>query len=184
MKLFYTVISGQDAQQSSPSLSLGGFKSSSVVPNDSYNSLFSDISSYSIQKNLVEYIGLILQNTFQTGVTNISLWIPEVKSNICKIRLAIVELTPEGEMEAIPTINSKPVYAEFYETSEDNKFQIEDFVLQPEGMLGLWLERSFNEESEEFLMRNNCDYLYSNIDNKKNTSEKVSLKINFDYARD
>lgn len=181
MRLFYTVASSEDAQQSSPLLSLGGFRSSSLVPNGSFNSLFSDISTYSIQKNLVEYIGLILQNTFDKPVNSISIWIPKIESNFCKFRLSVVELDSKGEMEMIPSINSKPVYAEFYETSEEDKFEMPN-ILQPGDMLGLWIERSFDEESEEFLMRGNCDYLYEMIDKKPKYSEGSSIKVSFEYG--
>lgn len=180
MKLFYTVVSSEEVPQSSPTLSLGGFKSSSPVPNGSYNSLFPDISSYSVQRDLTTYVGLILQNTSGRDVNNIKVWIPNVESNFCKFRLSVVELDG-NQMEEIPSPNSKPLYAEFYDTSEEDKFEVPK-TLPPKAMLGLWIERSFDSKSEELQLRNNCDYLYEKVDQSKETCEKNSIKISFDYA--
>lgn len=182
MKLFYTVTSSEGKEQADPSLSLGGFCSSSNVPNNSASSLFSDLSLYSFQESMTEYIGLILKNTFDREVYNISIWIPKKEENYCKFRIAVVELTSSGEMETIPNKESRPLYAEFYETSENDKFELPDFVLKPGGMIGLWLERGFNEDSEEFLMRNNCDYIYEKGNQGVEKIEENSLKISFEYA--
>lgn len=182
MRLFYTISSQENLPQKDPLLSLGGFRSSSMVPNDAFNAIFSDISEYSVQKGLPEYIGLILQNTFSSSVENISLWIPEVKGRYCKFKLAVVELSPSGEMETISTVNSKPLQAEFYECSEDDKFHLQEVILEPGEGIGLWIERTFDMSSEDLQLRNNCFYLYENLD-KISTMESGELKIEFEYAR-
>lgn len=182
MRLFYTVSSEENKTQKDPLLSLGGFRSSSMVPNDAFNALFGDISEYSIQKGLPEYIGLILQNTFNTAVENISLWIPKSKTRYCKFRLAVVELLPTNEMETISTINSKPLQAEFYECSEDDKFSLQGVVLKPGEGIGLWIERLLDIESENLQLRNNCFHLYENFD-KEDVVETGELKLEFEYVR-
>ena len=182
MRLFYTISSQEGKSQKDPLLSLGGFKSSSMVPNDAFNAIFGDISEYSIQKKLPEYIGLILQNTFNSSVENISIWIPNLKRGYCKFRLAVVELLPTNEMETISTINSKPLQAEFYECPEGDKYFLQGIVLGPGKGIGLWIERSFDMESEDLQMRNDCFYLYENSD-KVNDIESGEIKIEFEYVR-
>lgn len=182
MELYYTVVSQQGATQSKPSMSLGGFQSSSLVPNAALGNLFDELSSYSLQNPQPEYIGLILKNTWGT-VLNLSMWIEAPVNSLCKYRLAPVELTDNGEMELIPSMNSKPMYAEFEETSIDNKLILslpEEGFLQGQ-MLGLWIERSINKCSNEFLKRNDCDTLYQMFQEgiQWDTEEEVELKIEF-----
>ena len=47
MKLYYTTTAGQNSPQYKKSASLGGYKSSIVAPNDSFNNLFGDITTKS-----------------------------------------------------------------------------------------------------------------------------------------
>lgn len=182
MRLFYTISSQEGKSQKDPLLSLGGFKSSSMVPNDAFGAIFSDISEYSIQKGLSEYIGLVLQNTYQSSVNRISIWIPSIDKRYCKFRLAVVELSPSNEMETIPTVNSKPLQAEFYECSEESKFELGDITLAPGQSIGLWLEKTLDLDSESLQMRNNCFYLYENF-GKDIEVEVGELKIEFEYVR-
>lgn len=182
MRFFYTIVSQPEIAQNNPFLSLGGFKSSSGVPNTSFNSLFSDLSSYLIQKSLPEYIGLILENTFNEPVKDIKIYIPKIIGYYCKYRLAIVELSNNGEMEIITTINSKPLYAEFYETDANNKIELTG-EMKPGSQVGLWVERSLDMTCEELVKSTNCDYLFQTKDIVKEIIENVSLKVDFDYAR-
>lgn len=182
MRLFYTISSQEGKSQKDPLLSLGGFRSSSMVPNDTLNAIFGDISEYSIQKRLPEYIGLILQNTFSSLVESISIWIPSVEGRYCKFRLAVVELSPSNEMETISTVNSKPLQAEFYECSEEGKFELEGITLSPGQGIGLWLERTLDPNSEDLQMRNDCLYLYENS-GKVDNIESGEIKIEFEYVR-
>lgn len=182
MRLFYTVSSKEGQPQKDPLLSLGGFRSSSMVPNDAFNALFGDISEYSIQKGLPEYVGLILQNTFSSAVENIFIWIPRQAGRYCKFKLAVVELSPTNEMETISTINSKPLQAEFYECSEEDRFSLEGITLNPGETIGLWLERTLDTEAQSLQLRNNCSYLYETF-GKEDIVETGELKFEFEYVR-
>lgn len=140
MKFYYTAVSKPNVPQSDPALSLGGFKSSSAVPNADFGNLFSDISSFTIQSGRNEYIGLILENVLDKTISNLKLWIETPKDSVCSYRLAIVELSDEGELERVSTINSKPFVADFQETSKENPIEIVgDFT--PQSQVGVWIER-------------------------------------------
>jgi hypothetical protein len=182
MKLFYTAISGPETIQGSPLLSLGGFKSSSPVPNSSFGSLFSDLSPYTIQKGLVgEYTGLILQNVLQVPVQNLKICIPKIEGGFCKYKLSVVELNSQQEMESIPSITSKPLYAEFYSAEIDNPIEILT-VMPPQAQLGLWIERTLDFDSEELVKLTDCNHLFETKDKLRQTIEEVTLKIDFEYA--
>jgi hypothetical protein len=184
MELFYTVSSQPGVAQSKPALSLGGFLSSSKVPNGSLGNLFDEMSPYTLQNSRAEYIGLILKNTLKP-VASMSLWVKSQEGNICKFRIAPVELTENGEMELVPSVNSKPLYAEFEETSETNKIDLSfEKSFEVGAMLGLWIERTVDMSSDQVVNRNNCQYLYQMFKDgqKWPTQEEVELKIEFEYA--
>ena len=183
MELFYTVSSQQDAIQNKPELSLGGYCSGSKVPNGSLSNLFSEISSYAMQNPKAEYIGLVLKNTTDTPISELSFWMNVPEDSICKFRIAIVEMSKNGLMETIPSVNSKPLYAEFYETSETDKIELSlQEAIPVGGGIGIWIERTLNMESDQIKNRNNCDYLFKMFEKNEKwpTEETIQLKISFE----
>lgn len=183
MEFFYTVSSQQNAIQNKPELSLGGFCSESKVPNGSFENLFSEISPYMMQKPKAEYIGLMLKNTTSTPISEISFWMNVPDDSICKFRLAIVETNDKGMMETIPSVNSKPLYADFHETSENNKIELSlSEALQVGDCMGIWIERTLNMESEQIKDRNNCDVLFQMFEQNQKwpTEETIQLKISYE----
>ena len=102
MRLYYTVSSGYNDPQSKLVNSLGGFKSSTPVPNDQDNNVFDELSLLSLVKGKTQYIGLILNNEGQSF------------------------------FEMIPDIFSKPFYAEFHQATELDKATIGDMEIDQE----------------------------------------------------
>ena len=184
MEFYYTVTSQEGAIQSKPELSLGGFCSSSKVPNDTLDNLFSEVSAYSLQNPKKEYIGIILKNTLKP-ISSLSFWTDALGNNLCKFRLSIVELTDGGQMEMVPSVNSKPLYAEFYEATEQDPIELAfEEPFEVGAMLGVWVERSIDVQSDEYAKRNNCDFLYQMFVKKETwpTQEGVDLKVEFQYS--
>lgn len=181
MELFYTVISQPCAAQSSPLNSLGGYCSTSKVQSGQFNSLFGDISSYSLKKNSPEYIALMLKNTTGSSVKNLKFWLEKDADSLCNIRIALASPNVNGEMEHISTINSKPLYAEFYSPDKENPLEIEG-IFEPGMELGLWIERSIIEGSDQVSKVSDCNYLFQLFSEKKKlpTSEVQSLKISWE----
>lgn len=187
MKLFYTVVSKEGAEQSKPSLSLGGFCSISEVQNGALEALFSDISPYTLQKDqqTIEYIGLILKNTFDSSVESLSFWFNQKETDLCKFSLALVELNDNGEMEHIPSVTTRPMYAEFLVPTVDDKLVLEG-ELKPGQMLGLWICRTLDNSSTTAKQMLDCDYLFEQWKQQKGVGEgieTVELKISFEYGK-
>ena len=183
MQLFYTVISQPCAAQSSPLSSLGGYCSSSLVQSGDYNMIFGDISSYSLKKNSPEYIALILKNTTGKSVKDLRFWLEKDSDSLCNIRIALAELNVNGEMEHVSTINSKPLYAEFYSPDKENPLEIEG-TFEPGMELGIWIERSIDSDSDQASKVSDCNYLFQLFSEKKklSTSEIQTLKISWEEA--
>lgn len=181
MKLYYTVSSRQDALQAKPNLSLGGFKSSSPVSNSVFNSLFGDLSLLSLERANKEYIGLVLKNDLLQATDTIKIWLEPALNGYCKYRVAVVELSTTNEMEAIPTLYSQPMYAEFYEVnSEEESISIPSMIVGE--MYGIWIERFIDENSEVYKKRNDPDYIVSHPELYQVKFEDPKLKVSFNVT--
>jgi len=148
MKLYYTVSSKENDVQNKPSLSLGGYKSITALPNSEFGNLFGDISMYTVKNNNQnQYVGLILQNETGKIVQDINVYFVFPNTCYSNLRIAAVDLIKDSHdeyfMERVSTINSKPLYAEFFEANgEENTQNVGDLPIN--GKLGLWIERAFD----------------------------------------
>ena len=166
MKFYYTVVSQPNVPQSDPALSLGGFKSSSSIPNADFGNLFSDISAFTMQSGKNQYIGLILENVLNKTISSTKIWIETPENSVCSYRIAVVELSDDGEMELIPTINSKPFEAEFQKTSKDEPIEIVG-EFNTGSQVGIWIERIVNKTTSTLL------------DPNASTEEECCLKLEY-----
>jgi hypothetical protein len=156
MKLFYTVASQQDATQTKPSLSLGGYKSANQVPSSSFGNLFGDISMYTVKNNNSNaYIGLILLNdepnaADPAAIYCVNMWFEFPEDKVSTFKIAAVDLNTDEDgykyMEQISSYTSKPLYAEFVEADgEINRVNLGDMAIGD--MIGIWIERTLDLEA-------------------------------------
>ena len=112
LQIYYTISSGLGDVQKQPSLSLGGYKSSTIVKNAEYNNIFGEISIYTMLKNLKEYIGLILVNEGDVGASNIRLHFvyPEGCQTLWKVAATDMSQDVEGVelIERVATLQGLP----------------------------------------------------------------------------
>ena len=146
MKIYYTTPTAQDAIQTDPRLSLGGYKSANPVPNAVFDNLFGEISQYLLSKEIpeAEFIGVILKNETGVDAKNLQLWFEYGVDCYSKLLVSAVDLVADAagvlRMEHIPSRNSTPLYADFYEAnSVANAVEIGD--LADGEMVGLWFQR-------------------------------------------
>jgi len=187
MKLYYTVASAQNDFQTKPSLSLGGYKSSTPLPNGVLGNLFSDISMYTVKNNFGnKYIGLILVNEDSEEHADVNFWFVYPTSCSSLFRVALVDLAVGDDgipyMEHIPDNNSKPLYATFNEVDgEANKINIG--TLASGEMLGIWIERELKiedikqEQSSIYVVDPNDPYRYNEVE----LSKEDDIEINFEW---
>ena len=97
MRLYYTVSSGYNDPQSKLVNSLGGFKSSTPVPNDQDNNVFDELSLLSLVKGETQYIGLILKNELGVEVKNVQLWFETPEGSYGSFQLAAVQTDKNNE---------------------------------------------------------------------------------------
>lgn len=143
MKFYYTTPVETDYAQTRTDLSLGGFKSANVVPNNSPRNLFSDVSLYSIKTNRPEYIGLVLKNETGSTLTAVNLWFVYPDGCQVKYEIAAVSLNADGQMEHINTPYQAPYFAEFHEADgQINKVSLG--AMEIGEAIGIWFKRSLN----------------------------------------
>lgn len=181
LKLYYTVSSGYLDIQGNYINSLGGFPSSTEVPNDVFDNLFDEISLSEIKDVKTQYRAIIIKNESEEIIENIELWFEKKDSNICSYQIGATLLSNDEQpfMEHIPSVYSKPLYTQLYDATVDSKVSIGN--LNPGQMIGLWLSRTVDKEKalEEYNNVAEEDPLhrsrYKPIEKEK--QETVDLKI-------
>lgn len=184
LKLYYTVSSGYLDIQGNYINSLGGFPSSTEVPNDVFDNLFDEISLSEIKDVKTQYRAIIIKNESEEIIENIELWFEKKDSNICSYQIGATLLSNDEQpfMEHIPSVYSKPLYTQLYDAIVDSKVSIGN--LNPGQMIGLWLSRTVDKEKalEEYNNVAEEDLLhrsrYKPIEKEK--QETVDLKITWD----
>ena len=108
----------QDNPQSDASRSLGGYISSTPVPNAALNTLFDLISSYTLEKKSKETIAIGLINQFDKPVRDIELKIVTDENHEAVFKIAAVAVSSDDyAMEKIANRYQEPMLAEFYDAS-------------------------------------------------------------------
>lgn len=184
LKLYYTVSSGYLDIQGNYTNSLGGFPSSTEVPNDVFDNLFDEISLSEIKDAKTQYKAIVIKNEGEEVIENVELWFEKKDSNICSYQIGATLLSNDEQsfMEQIPSVYSKPLYTQLYDATVDSKVSIGN--LNPGQMIGLWLSRTVDKEKalEEYNNVAEEDPLhrsrYKPIEKEK--QETVDLKITWD----
>ncbi len=112
-----SVKKSEDVAQTDVSKSLGGYISSSSVPNGSLNVLFDSVSLKTIKDKPKETICIGLVNKFEQSVRNVSLKIVSGQDDICRFKVAAVLADKNLCVEHIPNRYSEPINAEFYDAT-------------------------------------------------------------------
>lgn len=186
MKFYYTTSADPNTSQPKPSLSLGGFKSSSGTLNDEFGNLFDEITPYTLTKNKNEYIALMLVNELGADKTNLQLWFEFPEDSYSKYQVAGVIPATDGDgnlyIERLETKTSKPFYAEFEDAEETGKYNLGDLVSN--GQLGIWIKR---ELLMEFIETDTCDVYEEDpndtrryITKEKNQEDSINIKLSWD----
>lgn len=109
-----SLVKSANAPQTDTAKSLGGYVSSTPVPNGELNALFDLISAYTLEKKQKETIALALVNKLNDAVTDVTLKIVVGKDNLATFRIAAVALDSSMAMEHIPNRYAEPMVADFY----------------------------------------------------------------------
>lgn len=110
--------SGGVSPQSDVNNSLGGYISSSPVPNGALNNIFDLISSYTLEKRTPETLAFALINKFDFDVKDVSLKVVTDEGNLASFKVSAVAVDKDNmTMEHIANRYQQPIGAEFYDAS-------------------------------------------------------------------
>lgn len=113
-----SLVKTQDNPQTDAAKSLGGYISSTPVPNAALNSLFDLISAYTLEKRQKETIAIGLINQFDKEVKDIELKIVTDENHEAIFKIAAVAVSTDNyAMEHIANRYQEPMLAEFYDAS-------------------------------------------------------------------
>lgn len=175
MRLFYTGAQVKDASQSNPLQSLGGFVSSSVVPNNKLNSLFPNLDSNDLSEGLEDIIGVVLKNETGATVTNLRIFAELIPDNNAKFELAAVSLNSNGFMELVNDRKSLPYLGTFYDIMDVVNERVISASFDNNEMIGLWIKRIVEKTKPK-----TCDELYESFGDEIDTKETLKFVINYD----
>lgn len=160
MNLYYTTTTGYNEAQPNPSISLGGYKSSTLVGNDDFDNMFDEISIMSIRSGRDEYRAIIIRNEFSISLTNLTVKVVADPDAICTYKLAVAPLNKVDKygrrsMENVATVNNKPFHATFVDMTPDTVLTIGN--MNPEDEIGLWICRHIDKEKATEQYENVCE---------------------------
>lgn len=182
MKFYYTGSPKYNSIQWVPSLSLGGFVSSSELPNDFVNNIFSNVSELSKQNLRREAILIALKNTYNETIQNItfSFNVDDFDQLISEFSIAFVKAKinncDEIYFDQINDPQALP-YLTFEVISQTNyQFNIGNLVSGE--VIGFWLVRKIIKEKVQPLSNDEVIYNYDN-NIELNTEESFSIELDW-----
>lgn len=107
----------QENPQTDAAKSLGGYISSTPVPNAALNSLFDMISAYTLEKRPKETIAVGIINKFDKAVENVELKIVTDENHEAVFKVAAVSVGEDYAMEHIANRYQEPLMGEFHNAS-------------------------------------------------------------------
>lgn len=112
------VKSGGDSPQNDVNQSLGGYVSSSPVPNGAINEIFDLISSYTLEKKVPETLAFALVNEFEQVAKDVTLSVITDEGNLAEFKVAAVVVDKNTMiMEHIANRYQSPISVQFHDAS-------------------------------------------------------------------
>ena len=96
MKLFYTGAATFDAEQKEKDKSLGGFKASTLIPNDLLGNLFGDLSMYTLDEKLRETRAIIFLNDSGATLDDLFIHFDKATGALGTYEVAAVAIAPNA----------------------------------------------------------------------------------------
>lgn len=164
IKFYYSGAKIEDEYQDNPIKSLGGFKSSVKIFNNSFDNLFDEVGIYELNNGQTIYRCIFIknENTTQQSAVNLSLYI-EGKKSYEKIKFGVSLPATDGSVQLLDNHFSQPFNITFYEAYTQQDSVILKSSLSAGQKIALWLCREIEE-------------------NVNNRNELTTLLLNFSWT--
>lgn len=142
--LYYTTSTAAEAEQPNPSLSLGGCRSSSQIPNGQIHNLFPKIVQKTIAENRKIIRMIIFSNPSSSPMSNITVWSEGGQYSIIKLDAIAPAIDAYGNsvFEKVATEEQIPYQASLEERSSLNPLVIES--LEAGASVGFWVRKELD----------------------------------------
>lgn len=179
IKLYYTGASAPLEPQTEPNKSLGGFISSTVIPNSRINTIFRDESIYSKSKNTPEVICIAIKNETAVDLENLKLF-SEI-SETYEVHAAVVSPSEDScsnlTFETLESQEELPYYGEFNNvTNLENEILLG--TLSGNSYLGLFLQKKSSSQNDGNLS-SSCEAI--DFENQSQEDKKENFKLIFNW---
>lgn len=150
MRFYYTGAKSKLEIQPNIQMSLGGFISSSTIPNDRLNNLFPSISKNRLKDEYSEVIGIALKNESGQDLKNLKFYFDYSANSFSKYLISFIEPNTSLYFEKIQDLYSSPYEASFIEVNgEANKIEVKN-NFKKDTYLGLWIKRELTPLSKSY----------------------------------
>ena len=177
LELRYTGAKTSSETQYSPSKSIGGYVSTSKIPNDDFNNIFSEISILAKQNKKREARLIALKNITSSNVEDVIIAFSFTSSDVT-YRYGFVDPNSDTNGEYFEKLNSGqelPTYATLNTIVSGQ--QIEVGAIDANSSIGLWLIRDL---TTAFVTPLTCDQIEAQ--GTLSTEETLGISITFDES--
>ncbi len=174
MIFYYTNSPEAGGIQTIARLSIGGYVSGSIVPNDVLNEIFSNISLNTEKNN--QYRLLALKNTMTTAAENIVVKVYMNEDIISQFEMAFVlpalDKCDDYVFEKISSQYAKPLNGSF--TILTDGINLNVGTLNPGEVIGIWIARKFDTVGNE---AKSCEELCDDYNNDVVIEKEDNIQI-------
>lgn len=169
LQFLLTGVNKEGLVQNDPSKSLGGYVSSTPVPNGGLNALFPSVSLTDMLEGERIVRAIVIKNTSNDVIAaGSALHYERDVDAYCNWRMAVVELGQDDcgyYMEKITNQNSLPSVGTFID-NDCLLHQIQLPEIPAGGMLGIWIERTINVNKAKDVLTS-CDALNTQFEQEE-----------------
>lgn len=185
MNIFYTGAKEYNDAQVSKDKSLGGFKSSTLIPNDLSGNLFGDTSMLTLDQKLRETRAIIIHNNGGAPLVNLYLHFDKLLGSIGKFEVASIALAPDADnevsMESISSIRATPFVGNFVEADTVANKVLLSSSFASDAYIGLWIRRVIEDSDKDQF---DCDTMYDDFIAEPQVPQVTSGNVDITLAWD
>lgn len=185
MVLYYSGADRAAMAQNQPEKSLGGYISSSLIPNGIINAIFSTISKSVAEKQTRDTRLIVLTNTTGSICHDVKIYIEQTPDTVSNIKMAAVSPATDScsnlFFELIPSADALPYQATLsLHNGVDNAIDVGDLAVGE--TIGIWLSREIIPEefpSTKGLSQDAINEMYNQLNGNFLTEDESNLKIDW-----
>lgn len=181
--LFYTGAVTPEERQQDPSLSLGGFKSSSTIANGELHNLFPTITQNTIKKDIKIIRMIIFANITTSTIANLRIYSTDSEHSVIKIAGVLPGYDDKCKQYFFEKVASE-THIPYQGTlqSYDIANPLVVGALEPNKMIGLWIQKSLKLDSFSNTELDNlpCEQLAALLEEVQQ-AEEDNLQLHFDW---